>query len=539
MCTNAYAPVRWAVCSIPTPAAARKLQQIAVRQSRLGIPLLLGYDVVHGHQTIFPIPLGLAATWDLALIEKSARIAAEEASADGLNWVYSPMVDIARDPRWGRIAEGSGEDAWYGAQVARGMVKGYQTDNLARPDAVMACLKHFALYGAAEAGRDYNTVDMSLLRMFQDYLPPYQAVVEAGVGSVMTSFNEINGVPASASPWLMQDLLRKQWGFKGMVVSDYTALNELVAHGISKDETEAARLGLKAGVDMDMVGEVYLRHLEQLIKAGHLSKTQVEAACRRVLEAKYKLGLFQDPFRGLSQKRAASVIMNPQFLAASRDMARRSLVLLRNEGPVLPLKKQGCIALVGPLARNQRELIGNWSAAGDYTKAVSVEQGIRQVAGDSVQIFYAKSANITDDATLIERLNAAGGNLETDPRPAATLIAEALAAVRQAQVVVAVVGESQGMSGEAASRADISLPASQLNLLKALKETGKPLVVVLMNGRPLTLTWENAHADALLETWFAGSQAGKGAERLSEDCPEKGKNPNPDLYPDGRGPQVL
>ena len=491
-----------------TPVAARKLQQMALKQTRLGIPLLLGYDVIHGHRTIFPIPLGLAATWDMTLIEKSARIAAQEASADGLNWVYSPMVDISRDPRWGRIAEGSGEDAWYGAQVARAMVRGYQTDDLTNKEAVMACLKHFALYGAAEAGRDYNTVDMSPQRMFQDYLPPYQAAIEAGVGSVMTAFNEINGVPATANKWLMQDLLRTQWGFTGLVVTDYTALNELVAHGIGKNEYEAARLALDAGTDMDMVGEVYLKHLGQLVKDGKVSEGQIGLACRRVLEAKYKLGLFRDPYRGVSEKRAAQVIMNPGFIAAARDIARRSLVLLKNEQHALPLKKQGSIALVGPLARNQRDLIGNWSGAGDWKQAVSVEQGIRNATGNTLQIHYAKGANFTDDAQMIERLNAHGGNLEIDPRTAAALISEAVAAAQKADVVVAVVGESQGMSGEAASRADIGLPAPQLNLLKALKETGKPLVVVLMNGRPLTLTWEHAHADALLETWFAGTEAG-------------------------------
>ena len=507
-----------------TPVAARKLQQMAVKQTRLGIPLLLGYDVIHGHRTIFPIPLGLAASWDMAAIEKSARIAAEEASADGLNWVFSPMVDIARDPRWGRVAESAGEDPWYGGQVAKAMVKGYQTDDLTKKEAVMACLKHFALYGAAEAGRDYNTVDMSLPRMFQEYLPPYQAAIEAGIGSVMTAFNEVNGVPATANKWLLNDLLRQQWGFRGLVVSDYTALNELVAHGAGQNEADAARLALAAGTDMDMVGEVYLQHLGLLVRDGAVTEAQVEAACRRVLEAKYKLGLFRDPYRGVSEKRAAQVLMNPDFRAAARAIARQSLVLLKNQGQVLPLKKQGSIALVGPLARSQRDLIGNWSGAGDWEMAVTVEQGIRQVTGNTVQIHYAKGANISDDAQMIERLNAHGGNLEIDPRPAEELIREAVAAAQQADVVVAVVGESQGMSGEAASRADIGLPAPQLALLKALKTTGKPLVVLLMNGRPLTLAWENAHADALLETWFAGTEAGHAiADALFGDYNPAGK----------------
>jgi beta-glucosidase len=470
--------------------------------------LLFGFDVVHGHRTVFPIPLGLASSWDLTAIERSARIAGDEASADGLNWVFSPMVDIARDPRWGRIAEGAGEDAWYGSRVAGAMVKGYQGKNLMAPDAVMACVKHFALYGAAQAGRDYHTVDMSERTMLQDYLPPYKAAIDAGVGSVMSSFNDINGIPAAANHWLLTELLRDQWGFKGLVASDYTGLAELIPHGIAKDEAEAATKALIAGNDMDMVSEVYVNHLGSLLKSGKVSTEQIDAACRRILEAKFKLGLFNDPYRQVNEKRARETLMKSEYRETARDIARKSMVLLKNENNILPLKPSGSIALIGPLAKNQRDMIGNWSGAGDWQKAISVEQGIKNVAGSNVRINYAKGANITDDAQLIQRLNAHGGNLEIDTRSSAEMIAEAVEAAKRSDIIVAVVGESQGMTGEAASRADISLPGKQLELLKALKTTGKPLVVVLMNGRPLTLPWEQHNASAILETWFAGTEAG-------------------------------
>lgn len=490
-----------------TPIAVRKLQELAVNNSRLKIPLLFGYDVVHGHRTIFPIPLGIASSWDMDAVERSAKIAADEAAADGLNWVYSPMVDIARDPRWGRIAESAGEDTYLGSQVARAMVNGYQGNNLAANNTVMACVKHFALYGAAEAGRDYNIVDMSLNRMYNEYLPPYKAAVDAGVGSVMSSFNDINGVPATANKWLMSDLLRDKWGFDGFVVTDYTAINELIPHGLG-DEAQVGALALKAGIDMDMVGEVFLKHLPQLVKEGRVSEEDVNKACRRILEAKYKLGLFKDPYRYADQNRAKTTLMKPAYLNAAREIARESMVLLKNSKQTLPLKKSGTIALVGPLAKNQRDMIGNWSGAGDWKQAVSLEQGIRNVVGSNIKIVYAKGANFTDDQQMIDRLNAHGGELDIDKRTSEAMIAEAVKAAQNADVIVAAVGESQGMTGEAASRADIGLPGQQLELLKALKKTGKPLVIVLMNGRPLTLTWEDENADAMLETWFAGTQAG-------------------------------
>ena len=492
-----------------TPVAARKLQEMAVSQSRLHIPLILGFDVIHGHRTILPIPLGLAATWDLPAIERGAHLAGQEAAADGINWVYSPMVDIARDPRWGRVAEGAGEDPYLGSQIAKAMVHGYQgpTNDMTRPDNVMACLKHFALYGAAEAGRDYNTTDMSRQRMYNEYLPPYKAAVEAGVGSVMSSFNDVNGIPATANKWLMTDLLRRQWSFLGFVATDYTAINELSAHGLG-DDKKVSELALNAGIDMDMVGEIFVRNLAQNVKEGTVKQADVDLACRRVLEAKYRLGLFQDPYRGVSEARAKEVLMQPAFLQTARDITRRSLVLLKNDNQTLPLKNTANIAVVGPLADRPVDMIGNWSGAGDAKQAVSILQGIKNVAGSTVRVTYTHGANVTEDAQLIARLNEHGGQLNIDPRPADAQIAEAVAAAQKAEVVIAVVGESQGMTGEAASRADIGLPGRQLDLLKALKATGKPLVVVLCNGRPLTLPWEHENASAILETWFGGTQAG-------------------------------
>ncbi|MGY3089390.1 beta-glucosidase [Hymenobacter sp. UYAg731] len=507
-----------------TPIAVRKLQEMALKESRLHIPLMFGYDVIHGHRTIFPTALGLSASWDLKAIEQSARIAAEEASADGLDWVFSPMVDIARDARWGRISEGAGEDPYLGSRIAEAMVRGYQGpgNDLTNATSVMACLKHFALYGAAEAGREYNTTDMSKQRMYNEYLPPYKAAVDAGVGSVMSSFNDINGTPATANKWLMTDLLRKQWGFQGFVATDYTAIPELIDHGMGNAEQVAA-LALNAGIDQDMVGEEFLKYTALNLKSGAVAPAQLDAACRRILEAKYKLGLFTDPYRKVSAERATSTLMKPEFIAAARDIARRSMVLLKNERSALPLKKTGSIALIGPLANRQRDVIGSWSGAGDWHQAVSVEQGLR-AAAPGLKITYAKGANIADDQQMLDRLQAHGGELELDKRSTEDMIKEAVQVAQAADVVVAVVGESQGMTGEAAARADIGLPGQQLALLKALKATGKPLVLVLMNGRPLALPWENQNADAILETWFAGTQAGNAiADVLFGDYNPSGK----------------
>jgi beta-glucosidase len=507
-----------------TPNAVRKLQELALTKTRLKIPLLFGFDVIHGHKTIFPLPLGLSCSWDMAAIERSARIAADEASADGLNWVFSPMVDICRDPRWGRIVEGAGEDPYYGSRVAEAMVRGYQGTDLSANNTVMACVKHFALYGAAQAGRDYHTTDMSERSMRQDYLPPYKAAIDAGVGSVMSSFNDINGIPAAANKWLLTDLLRTEWKFTGLVATDYTAVNELVNHGISADESEAAQDALSAGNDMDMVGETFVRYLGAAVKEGKITEAQINAACKRVLEAKYKLGLFDDPYRYVNEQRAKQTIMRQEYRDAARDIARRSMVLLKNDKQVLPLSKNANIALIGPHARNQRDLIGSWSGAGDWHDAITVEQGLKNVSKNSIRISYAKGANIVNDQLFIDRLNAHGGNLDIDPRSSEEMIKEAVAVAAKADVVVAVVGESQGMTGEGASRADISLPGNQLELLKALKQTGKPIVIVLMTGRPLAIKWEHENADAILNTWMAGTEAGNAiADVLFGDYNPSGK----------------
>ena len=511
------------VLNVYTPAAVRKLQSLAINESRLGIPLLFGYDVIHGHKTIFPIPLGLSCTWNLNAIERSARIAATEASADGVNWAFAPMVDIARDPRWGRIAEGAGEDPYLGAQIARAMVRGYQGDDLSRSNALMACVKHFALYGAAEAGRDYNTVDMSRLKMYQYYLPPYRAAVEAGAGSVMTSFNEINGVPATANRWLLADLLRTQWGFQGFVVTDYSAISEMTAHGLG-DLPKDAELAMTAGVDMDMFSETYLKYLPELVAHGEIPESMINQACRRILEAKYKLGLFADPYRGCTEERARTEILTPENRKAARGIAEQSFVLLKNDQQILPLKKSGVIALVGPLADDQQDVLGSWHAAGDGRQAVGVLTGISNVAGSAVTILRAKGANLIDDPALRATLKAFGAEIPVDQRSPEQMLAEAVEVAARAQVVVAVLGEPAAMSGEAASRSEIGLPECQEKLLRALVKTGKPLVLVLMNGRPLTLTWEAEHCGAILETWFGGTETGNAvADVLFGDYNPSGK----------------
>ena len=484
-----------------------KIQDLAVKQSRLHIPLIFGLDVIHGHRTIFPIPLGISATWDMALVQESAKIAAKEATAEGLNWVFSPMVDIARDPRWGRISEGSGEDPWYGSQVAKAMVRGYQGSSMQNADAVMACVKHFALYGGAEAGREYNTVDMSPIKMYQDYLPPYKAAVDAGAGSFMSSFNTINGVPATANQWLLTDLLRKQWGFKGFVVSDYTAVNELTNHGLGNLQTVSA-LALKAGLDMDMVGEGFLTTLKKSLKEGKVTQHDIDQACRRVLEAKYKLGLFANAYKSISNDREKSDVLTADSRLFARKIAEHSFVLLKNVNQTLPLKKSGTIALVGPLANNHSEMLGTWVIAGDPDKSVSIMEGIKNVAGNAVNIIYAKGANFTDDSLFNARAFAISPKQPVETRSAKDMIDEAVSAAKKADVIVAVVGESANMTGESSSRSDINIPQSQRELLHALSQLGKPLVIVLFNGRPLTLVEEDKHAAAILDAWAPGTEAG-------------------------------
>jgi beta-glucosidase len=484
-----------------------KAQDIAVKQSRLHIPLIFGLDVIHGHRTIFPIPLGMSATWDMNLIEREARIAAKEATGEGINWVFSPMVDIARDPRWGRISEGGGEDPYLGSQIAKAMVKGYQGSDMTKSDAVMACVKHFALYGGAEAGREYNTVDMSLIKMYQDYLPPYKAAVDAGAGSFMSSFNTINGVPATANRWLLTDLLRKQWGFKGFVVSDYTSVSELSAHGLGDLQTVSA-LALKAGLDMDMVSEGFLSTLKKSLKEGKVTQAEIDLACRRVLEAKYKLGLFTNPFKSINPDVESKVELTDENRRAARETAEHSFVLLKNKGQILPLKKSGTIALIGPLANNHSEMLGTWVIAGDPKKSVSVIDGFKNAAGPNVNVLYARGSNITDDSLLNARAWFFGMKQERDSRPAQEMIDEAVATAQKADIVVVAVGESANMSGESASRSDINIPETQRDLLKALVKTGKPIVAILFNGRPLTLTWEDKNLDAILDVWHPGTEAG-------------------------------
>lgn len=492
-----------------TPSAVRKLQEIAVNESRLKIPLLFGYDVIHGHRTIFPIPLGLSSSWDVDLVEKTARAAALEASADGLHWTFSPMVDITRDPRWGRVSEGSGEDPFLGCAIARAMVRGYQDKGYERADAVLACVKHFALYGAAEAGRDYNTVDMSEVRMFNEYLPPYKAAVDAGVATVMSSFNEINGVPATGNKWLMTDLLRKQWGFKGFICTDYTAVNEMIAHGVG-DEAKVAELSINAGIDQDMVGELFIKNGAYLVKKGRVSESTIDDACRRILEAKVALGLFEDPYRFMNEQRKEAQTMSADKLKLSREASTKSSVLLKNANDVLPLSADSKIAFIGPLVKDKRSLIGNWSGAGDWQKAVSIWDALDTKFG-AKKFLYSKGCNLIEDPALIERLNRDGAMLTKDEKSPKELIDEAVKTAKKADKVVVVLGEPFCMSGEAASRSMIGLFDNQVDLLKALKKTGKPIVLVLMNGRPLTLPWEDANLDAILETWYGGTMAGPAA----------------------------
>jgi len=513
------------IFSMTTVPRIRAAQELAVNHSRLKIPIIFGMDVIHGYKTIFPIPLGLAASWDTTLIEETARIAAIEASADGLNWTFSPMVDISRDARWGRISEGSGEDTYLGSRIAEAMVHGYQGDDLSADNTLMACVKHFALYGAAEAGRDYNTTDMSLHRMYNEYLPPYKAAIDAGAGSVMTSFNDINGVPATANKWLMTDVLRHQWGFDGFVVTDYTAVNELIDHGLGNLQEVSAR-SLKAGVEMDMVGEGFLTTLKKSVEAGKVSEADIDRACRLVLEAKYKLGLFDDPFRYCDENRAAKAILNPTHLAKAREAAGKSFVLLKNDEQLLPLKKQGTMALIGPLANTGSNMPGTWSVSADLENTPSLLEGMREVLGDTMKIIYHPGSNLLADSSYQERATLFGRTIPRDDRPEAELIAEALEVARQADVVVAALGESSEMSGESSSRTDIGIPAVQQRLLAELLKTGKPVVLVLFTGRPLTLTWENEHVPAILNVWFGGTETGKAvADVLFGDVNPSGKLP--------------
>lgn len=483
----------------------REVQRQAVEESRLGIPLLFGMDVIHGYETIFPIPLGLSCTWDMKAIEESARIAAVEASADGISWTFSPMVDVSRDPRWGRVSEGNGEDPFLGAAIARAMIRGYQGKDMSRNDEIMACVKHFALYGASEAGRDYNTVDMSRQRMFNEYMLPYQAAVEAGVGSVMASFNEVDGVPATGSKWLMTDVLRKQWGFDGFVVTDYTGINEMIDHGMGDQQTVAA-LALNAGVDMDMVSDAFSGTLKKSVEEGKVSAAAIDAACHRILEAKYKLGLFDDPYKYCDVNRPKKQIFTKEHRAIARKTASESFVLLKNEG-VLPLSKKGTIAVVGPLANTRSNMPGTWSVAAVLDNAPSLVEGLREVVGDRAKVVTAKGSNLIGDADYEKRATMFGRELHRDNRTDRELLDEALKVAAGADVIVAALGESSEMSGESSSRTNLEMPDVQRALLQELLKTGKPVVLVLFTGRPLVLTWEEEHVPAILNVWFGGSEA--------------------------------
>lgn len=505
------------------PEKTRQAQKLAVEESRLGIPMLFGSDVIHGYKTTFPLPLGLASTWDMDLIEKTAQVAAKEATADGIFWNFSPMVDVSRDPRWGRISEGSGEDPFLGSEIAKAMVRGYQQDDLTSNTTMMSTVKHFALYGAPEAGRDYNTVDMSHLRMFNEYLPPYKAAIDAGVGCVMSSFNDVDGVPASGNKWLLTDLLRDKWGFDGFVVSDYTSVNEMIAHGMG-DLQAVSALALKAGLDMDMVGEGFLTTLEKSLEEGKVTEDDINKACRRILEAKYKLGLFDDPYRYFDDARPAQDILTDENRALAREAAAKSMVLLKNDNQTLPLIKNGTIALVGPLAESRSNMPGTWSPTGDFNNAVTILEGFKNVVGDQVNILYAKGSNISDDPKFAEKINVFGPKIFIDERSPEQMLREAVAVSKRADVIVALVGEASEMTGESSSRSDISMPDPQKKLLDELAKIGKPLVVVNLSGRPMTIAPEVELADAFLQVWHAGVETGNAlADVIYGDYNPSGK----------------
>lgn len=483
------------------------LQKMAVEETRLGIPMLFGYDVVHGHRTIFPMPIGETATWDLEAIEQSARISAIEATAEGLHWTFSPMIDVTRDPRWGRIAESSGEDPYLTTQVARAKVRGYQGDDLKELNTMLATAKHFAAYGAPQAGRDYHTVDMSEITFRNNFLPPFEALVEEGVATFMTAFNELFGVPATGSKYLLTQILRDEWGFEGFVVTDYTSINEMVPHGYARDEKHAAELAINAGVDMDMQGSVFNDYLAVLVDEGKVNEKTIDIAVRRILTMKYKLGLFEDPYRYSDPVREEELVMTDEHMEFARDFSRKSIVLLKNESNTLPLTDDvKSIALIGPMADNQRDMIGSWSAAGDYAKSVTLKQGIINRQGNLTRINYAKGTTVND--------------------PDRSGFPEAIRAAAASEVVIMALGEHYWQSGEAASRSNIDLPGVQEELFNEIVKLGKPVIVVLMNGRPLTLENVDQKASAILETWFLGTTAGDAiADVLFGDYNPSGKLP--------------
>ena len=483
----------------------REVQRIAVEESRLGIPLIFGMDVIHGYETVFPIPLALSCSWDMEAIERSAQIAAAEATADGICWTFSPMVDICHDGRWGRISEGSGEDPYLGSRIAEAMVRGYQGTDLSDPATMMACVKHFALYGAVEAGREYNNVYPDDFHMFNEYLQPYKAAVDAGAGSVMAAFNTVHGVPATGNRWLLTDLLRDQWGFRGFVVSDYCGLEQLCDHGVCSTKEEAAIQCLEAGLDMDMVS-AGLVSLADAVRDGRCSQDVVDAACRRMLEAKYRLGLFDDPYRYCDTTRRARVVLSPEHRAEARRIAGESMVLLKNDNHLLPLRKQGTIALIGPLADTRPNMSGTWAVAAVPDRYKTVREGLQDaLEGTGAKLLYAKGANVLYDPQA-EAIATMFGREMRDERSAEEMRAEALRIARQADVIVAAMGEASEMSGECSSRVNIEMPDAQHDLLVELAKLGKPIVLVHFAGRPTVLNWETDHLPAILEAWFSGSE---------------------------------
>ncbi|WP_295201933.1 beta-glucosidase BglX [uncultured Chryseobacterium sp.] len=485
----------------------KAVQKVAVENSRLKIPLIFGMDVIHGYETTFPIPLGLASSWDMNLVQQSARVAAREAAADGINWTFSPMVDISREPRWGRVSEGSGEDPYLGSEIAKNMVYGYQGKDLANGTNILACVKHFALYGAGEAGRDYNTVDMSHVRMYNEYFPPYKAAVDAGVASVMASFNEVDGVPATGNRWLQTEVLRNQWKFKGFVVTDYTGINEMVDHGMG-DLQQVSALALKAGIDMDMVGEGFLTTLKKSLSEGKVTQAEIDMAARRILEAKYDLGLFDNPYKHGDAKLAAKEVYSMENRNIARNVAAQSMVLMKNDNQVLPLKKSGTVAVIGPLVNNSMNMAGTWSVATKHAISVNLMQGLQANYGKDVKFLSAKGANIDYDAKLEDIYAAHGKKTDRDNRSKEALLKEAVDIANKADVIVLAIGESAEMSGESSSRTEITIPQSQVDLLNELKKTGKPIAMVLFTGRPLALTNVKDTPDAILNAWFPGSEAG-------------------------------
>ena len=483
----------------------RALQEVAVKQSRLGIPLIFGMDVIHGYETVFPIPFAMSMSWDMDAIRNSARIASIEATADGICWTFSPMVDICREPRWGRMSEGNGEDPFLGSAICRAMIEGYQGADLADKATMMACVKHFALYGAPEAGRDYNTVDMSHVRMFNEYFPPYQAGVDAGAGSFMTSFNVIDYIPATGNRWLMTEVLRDRWGFDGFVVTDYTAISEMINHGMGDLQTVSA-LALKAGTDMDMVADGFLGTLEQSLSEGKVTMADIDKACRRILEAKYKLGLFDDPYRYLDAKRAKKEIYTDEHRAEARKLATETFVLLQNKDNVLPLKRTGKIALVGPLANTRANMPGTWSVAAASDRYSTLVEAMRRAVGDNAEVMYAKGCNVCYDAEL-EKNSTMFGREMRDERPVDVMRDEAVRIAKECDVIVAAMGEPSEMSGESSSRSKLTILDAQKDLLTALKATGKPIVLLNFSGRATVMDWEVENIPTILNVWFGGSEA--------------------------------